>query len=254
MVLEKAFAIQEIMVEYPEGIALGPLTALAKMNKSTLYRILQTLQSLGYVVKKRNGTYCLGYKYFFLAQAIFDAQLKNIALPYMRKLSEETGEIVHLSVEENGEMVFVEEIDPNTSSSITIRSLLGKRGNLHSTSAGKAYLSTLPPGEVEAILSRKGMPSYTKRTITSIPKFLKEMEEVRKIGFAVDDMENSNDVRCTAAPIVDIQGEVIGVLDITVTTFSASLDRLFNLGVAVKECSAAISGQIGLSTAMRRVM
>ena len=254
LVLEKAFIIQEQLTNYPQGISLGALASIVKMNKSTVFRILDTLHSMGYVVKKGNGKYRLGFKYYELAQSVLDTQLKSTVIPYMRHLSEQADEIVHLSLEENNEVVYIEEIDTNSNSSITIKSLLGQRGCLHSTAAGKAYLSTLPDEEIESILTQTGMPARTRNTITDLSYFLREIKQIRQQGYSVDDLENEDNIRCVAAPIMDIHGKTIGVLDITGTVFSVTREILPKLGAMVKECTAKISGDLGFKGAMRRVL
>jgi len=254
LVLEKAFIIQERLAHYPQGISLGVLSSKVKMNKSTVYRILDTLYSMGYVVKKGDGKYRLGFKYYELSQAILDTHLKSTALPYMRSLSEDTGEIVHLSLEENNEMVFIEEVDTSSIGSITIKSLLGKRACLHATAAGKSYLSTLQDDEVESILSLTGMPSRTKNTITDVSRFMREIKQIRELGYSVDDLENEDNIRCVAAPIMNIHGECIGVLDITGTVFSVTREIVPKLGRLVKECTSNISGDLGFKGAMTRVL
>jgi DNA-binding IclR family transcriptional regulator len=253
LVLEKAFLIQEFMTDYPQGISLGTLSAKIKMNKSTVYRILDTLHSMGYIVKKSSGNYCLGYKYFIFTQSILDMHLKQIALPYMRQLAEKTGEIVHFAIEENHQMVFIEEIVPESTASITIKSFLGKRGSLHSTAVGKAYLSTLKNKEIEEILFETGLPAYTRRTITDSAKLISDIEKTRRRGYSIDDLENVDAIRSVAAPIMDIQGNSIGAVDIAGTVFSITSENLEEMGLAVKEYTAKISGDLGLNRVMRRV-
>ena len=125
--------------------------------------------------------------------------LRKLALPGIEKLSQKSGETVHLGVLSDNEVVSIEEIESGQSLRISIP--IGKRVCLHSTGIGKAILAFLSDEEIESVIRDKGLPRFTSNTITDPILLKEEISKIRKLGYALDNEENEVGIRCVAAPI-----------------------------------------------------
>jgi len=132
-------------------------------------------------------------------------------------------------------------------SSQTIRmiSYVGKRAPLHCTALGKVMLAYLPEGERKKILEDRELPRLTENTITDKRELEKELNKVKKQGFALDRGENEKDVRCIAAPIRNHQGKVIAAISISAPIFRIDKNVQNNLKKALMETSRKISKRLG---------
>ncbi|MGH9803531.1 MAG: IclR family transcriptional regulator, partial [Candidatus Acidiferrales bacterium] len=122
---------------------------------------------------------------------------------------------------------------------------VGRRMDVHCTSVGKALVAFRPEAEVEALLRKRGMARHTPRTITSSGRLLRELEEVRAHGYAVDDEENSLGVRCLAAPVFDAGGAVAAALGVTGTTAQVSRAAQARIAEQVQEAARKLSRRLG---------
>lgn len=246
LVLEKALLILEHLAKHPCGIVLKDLTNEVKLNKSTVYRILDTLQQHGYVRQNAsNGSYRLSYKFFVFSNALLDLDIKRVAEPFLMELASLTQEVVHLVVRDEDEGVYIDKMDGYSNEAVRIYSRIGSRVPLHSTSVGKVLLAYMPEEDVRAIAQRTGLAARTPFTITSLDRLLEELSNIRENGYAVDDMENEENVRCVAAPIRMYDGSVVSALSVSSTTLHLKLEGIPRIASQVKEYAQMISKELG---------
>jgi len=118
---------------------------------------------------------------------------------------------------------------------------------LHCTSIGKAILAALPPEEAESLLSSADLEQRTPHSITSLPALREELAAVRQRGFAIDNEENEEGVRCVGAAIYDSLGDVIGAVSISALKFTLTEENLGEVGAAVLKTADDISQALGSS-------
>jgi IclR family transcriptional regulator, KDG regulon repressor len=123
---------------------------------------------------------------------------------------------------------------------------------VHATSVGKAIVAYIPQDQLEHILRRVGMERRTPKTITSVPRLLKELERVRSQGYAVDDEENNLGARCVAAPIFDDRSAICASLGLSGTTQQVSPHTMPRILEALKDAARHISMGMGYRVAQRR--
>ena len=123
------------------------------------------------------------------------------ARPYLARLVEETGETANMALLDGDEIVYVAQVP--SKHSMRMFTEVGRRVLPHSTGVGKALLAGFPPEEVRALLGRTGMPAATDKTITTPDGFLAALEDVRRLGYAMDDNEQEIGVRCLAVSVPD---------------------------------------------------
>jgi len=246
--VERALNILEATAQRREGLNNSEISRRLAIPKSSASYILRVLDRRGYLRRDvQTGRYRLGLKVLSLgkdAQAGVDlagVNLVDVALPFMRGLSEKIGMTVHLAVLDQGEAVYVEKVE--APGFFKVNTWVGRRMYLHSTSVGKALLAWMPKAEAEAILRQQGLKKRTPKTIISVPRLVAELERVRQLGHAVDDEENSLGARCLGAPIFDAGGNVAAALGVSGTLTQTDENNLPRIVEALKDAARKISRQ-----------
>ena len=229
----------------PKGI-----TEIAKklnLGKSTVHRLLVTLEEKGYVDQDpETEKYKLGLKLVELGNIVLlNLELRSQAAPCLKRLMERSGQTVHLAILDQGDIIYIDKVE--SMGAIKMASYIGRRGYVHSSALGKAIAAYLPEEQVRRILETKGMPRLTPNTITSFSEFKSHLERVRQQGYAVDDIENEEAIRCIAAPIFNYAGTVVAAVSVSGTVLKVTIDRVAELARMVVECAEEISARLGYS-------
>ncbi|PLS16167.1 IclR family transcriptional regulator [Bacillus sp. M6-12] len=227
------------------GAGVTEIANQIDINKSSVYRILSTLVQYGYIEQdEETGRYKLGYKFLEISSKLLDSiDLRAEAKPYLQELENDTNEVIHLVVYDQGEVVYIEKLEGNET--LRMHSKVGKRAPMHCTSVGKAILAYLPANIVLDILERKGMPLHTDKTITDKDAFLHELNSVRQKGFALDLEENEYGITCIAVPIFDHLGKAIAAVSISGPTMRMNEERLKQLQEKMLHVGNQISRRLG---------
>lgn len=227
------------------GLGVTEIANQIDINKSSVYRILSTLVQYGYVEQDaETGKYKLGYKFLEISSKLLESiDLRAEARMYLQELENETNEVIHLVVYDQGEVVYIEKLDG--SETLRMHSKVGKRAPMHCTSVGKAILAHLPSSVVLDILERKGLPMHTDKTITNKEDFLLELSSVRQKGYALDLEENENGITCIAVPIFDHMGNAIAAVSISGPTIRMTKERLEQLQSRMRNIGRQISLRLG---------
>jgi DNA-binding IclR family transcriptional regulator len=242
--VERALTILEALGERPQLIA--ELADNLGVHKTTALRLLQTLERHALVSHDSEHRYRLGGGLFALGyQALEQRDLRQVASDHLRALSELTRQAIHLATYENErhEVMYIDKIDGH--SSIRLHSWIGKPAPLHCTGVAKAIVAFLPGDEREAIAHAIDYVRHTERTITDVDGFLAELERIRERGYATDNGEHEEFVRCIAAPIRDVSGQVVGSVSITSPAMVLDLDELDRFLPNLIETTSLIARELG---------
>ena len=251
--LERALDILEMLGSHPQGVQVKDLSKELLLNKSTVSRMLYTLGERGYVQKKEDGSYRLGIRLVELCSLHLNSlQLKTEALPSMERLRNQTGLIIHLGALDDGEVVYLEKMTSFTN--IRMYSQIGKRAYIHSTGLGRAILSAMSNKEVLQILKEKGMPAVTEKTCVDEEEMLRQLDEIRSRGYAIDDEENEIGMRCVAAPIFDYRGKVIAAVSATGFLEMLPYEKIEDTSKYVTECADSISKAMGYQSKLSKAL
>ncbi len=212
-VIERMMRVLETF-EGERDVKLATLAARSKLVKSSVYRILFTLERLGYVEKREDGRYSITSRLSRLGGQIRrQSDLPALAEPFMLDLVRNFQETINLGVLDGQEVLYIRVLEsPHT---FRLAAHAGIRSPLHSTALGKSLLATLPEPELLKVLTRYRFDRCTKNTICEAAQFMRELGRVRRRGYAVDNMEDSEGARCLAAPIFDGDGRGIAALSIS---------------------------------------
>lgn len=192
------------------------IARLMDLPTGTAAGLIYTLRINNYLDQNPiNRKYRLGLKLAERTAVLFgQLDLRKVAAPFLEDLRDWCGESVNLAVRDGNEVVYIERMFGDHA--LGIRSELGRRGSLHSTSLGKAIFSFLPESEKQKILSEYIFYPVTPFSITDRDHFIKELEKIKLRGFAVDEQENELGGRCVGAPILDRYSYPIAAISISV--------------------------------------
>ncbi|NJN99636.1 MAG: IclR family transcriptional regulator [Anaerolineales bacterium] len=234
------------------SLSAPEIAKLCQMSRPTTYRLLTTLMSRGYVMVDENYNYSLGTKILGLARVVLDTMnLPKLAQPYLHELSQLSQETAFMSILDDTKILYIaKEEGPQVQASQTfqMRSNVGTRIDLHMSAMGKAILSNLPDEERRALLERLPLPRYTNHTITDHDALMNELEQTRHRGYAIDDCEGDDWIRCVAAPVYDGGGQVLGAISIAGPAHRMTLEHVHQLSPDVIRVTQALSKQLGRVT------
>jgi len=187
------------------------------------------------------GSYRLGMRLLELGNLVKSRiSVREHALPFMRTLHAATGEAVNLSVRRDDEIVYIERTSSGRSL-MRVVNIIGARAPLHITAVGKLFLTEGSPDDLRAYAERTGLSTFTKNTIHALPALEKELDKVRRQGYAVDNEEAELGVRCIGAGIRDDTGALVAGLSV-----SAPAERMkANWAGLVRDTADRISRAIG---------
>lgn len=242
--LKKTFQVIDLLSAQPKGLRLSEVSAILRMPSSSLHHILGMLRSEDYVVQDPDTKrYFLGFKFLSISSKILDnLDIRRASYKYLRELHQQINETVNLTLLRNGQVTFIDKIQKI--GGLSLDTYLGFSTDPHAAASGKVLLSGLETSEVERIYKDKPMQAYGKNTMRSIGQLLKELQKIRKQGYAIDDEEYYEGVRCVAAPIIS-RGRVVAAVSVTGSIFTMSMERISHQIIGlVKETAKKISAQL----------
>ena len=196
-------------------LSFSDIKKILKYNKSTLFRILYSLEKNNYLSKDKNGRYELGLDIFILGNQISRiGKLKKASEVYLKELAEETNFASHIGIIEGLQVLIIGKYDPSNSS-IKMVSRVGVPVPAHCTGQGKTLLAYSPRKIVEKIIKNYGLQRFTSNTIINVDKFFKELEKIRERGYAIDNSEHEKHIHCIALPILNEFNELEAAISIT---------------------------------------
>lgn len=229
--------------EAPE-LSLRELAAGSKLPRATAHRFLVTLREVGFVqYDPRTQLYRLGYKLLELGTRVKEhIDLRGVARSYMERLRDVTGDTVQLQVVDGDEGVYIEKIEAREG--FRMWTHVGMRRPLHAGCSMKAILAYLPHHQVERILTQS-LERYTDLTVTDAASLRLQLEDIRRVGYAVSYGESRAEVTGIAAPIRDVSREVVASISLLGPSNRFPKDRIEQLIPLVVETASDISEELG---------
>jgi DNA-binding IclR family transcriptional regulator len=220
-VIERMFALIDVLASKEEAISLKEISEKTGLHPSTTHRILNDLAVGRFVDRPEAGSYRLGMRLLELGNLVKGRlNVRDVALLPMRELHKLTQQPVNLSMRQGDVIVYVERAFSERSGMQVVRAI-GGRAPLHLTSVGKLFLALDDPSRIRAYATRTGLSGQTRNSITQLPVLERELAKARQNGVARDNEELELGVRCMASGIYDDQGHLVAGLSI-----SAPADRL----------------------------
>lgn len=240
----KALRTLDIFALATSDLSIQDVADRLQTDKITAYRMLVTLHEAGYVVRNEaTKRYRLGYKVVSLSRNLLaENEVNSLIIRTMRDLSKETQETLHYSVLDGREAVLIHRV--KGSQLVNVDFQIGDRVPLHCTSIGKVLLAYQETAVIENYIAG-GLPPMAEKTISDPDHFRRELAQVRAAGYAIDDHEFADNMRCVAVPIFENGGIVRAGISISGPDSRFTLERLQELKNPLREAAAFLSRQFG---------
>ena len=236
--VERALSLLEAVAGSPEPVPLVHLTQVLGIDPSSVFRLANTLKRRGFLANPN------GRKHYVLGPAVWrlsreydwSRMLISVCRESVKALATRTGETAHLAVREGRQVFFIDH-HAGGGQGVIVAGQTGRLMPLHCTAHGKALLADFGLEELKALFGTTPLERYTARTTVTLPDLAKLCGRVRADGYARDDAEYLEDVRCVASPIRDRGGLVIGSIGVSapVTRMTQGRDAV----LAQHVCDAA---------------
>jgi IclR family transcriptional regulator, acetate operon repressor len=242
--IDRALATLAVIAE-SDGLTLTELAQQAGLAPSTAHRILASLEAHGFVAHDRErGLWVIGVGAFQVGTSfVRNRRFAGIGRLKMHEMMEATGETINLGVEDDGEVVFISQVESHGALRAFFRA--GSRAHIHASGVGKALLAQMPDERVRAILHKRGLTRFTEHTLATAADLFRDIADIRARGWSVDNEERTLGMRCIAAPIFNEYGEAIAGVSLSGPTVRVTPERAGELGPFVKRAAAEITASIG---------
>jgi IclR family acetate operon transcriptional repressor len=242
--LDRGLAILEAVAESPMPVPLKQLTDLIGIDRSSVFRLANTLRQRRFLANpKGSKDYILGPTAWRLSRKYVRGGLGTFFHDHLRELTRKLGETSHITVREGSQVLFIDHHAP-TGQVVSVAGQTGEFAPLYCTAHGKALVADMDLDGLQTVLGRAPLHAYTKTTIVSLPKLAKVCAQIRADGFALDDGEYIDEVRCVAAPIRDGQGEIVASVGISAPLTRLPKQRSLNAAADVVAAARAIGASL----------
>jgi DNA-binding IclR family transcriptional regulator len=243
--LERGLRIIETIAAIGGYATLAEIARKTILPRSTAHHLLRALVEFGYLIQDSNErTYTLAPKLFRLTGCTWTKeQLAEISMPFLDKVSRRTGEGTSLAILRDGVVTVVAKRDPD--GPVRVVQEVGARRPIYCTAVGKALAAWLPERELDGIIGRTVFEQKTAKTITTPADFRRELARIRATGFAIDNEEHIEGIRCIATPVRDHSGEVRASLCVVGPKSRLPKRRLLEICQSLADVAADLSARLG---------
>jgi IclR family acetate operon transcriptional repressor len=233
--VERALQLIEVFARSRGPLAISELAAKVGLPPSTVHRLVQTLMSLGYVVQyQQSKRYGVGRGIAEINRAmLLKYEFGRFARPYLEALVEATGETASLAALYGTSVIYVSQVE--SPAMVRVSNPVGTPVPLHCTAVGKVFLADFRPDMLEETLAYAGLTPSTSYTLTTREALERELEGIRRQGYALDDQEYAEGVRCLAVGLRGSSGAVVAALSVCGPLSRMSDGRLSELARLVVE-------------------
>jgi len=243
--LQRALDILSLFGSQSPELGITEIAKALNLHKSTASGLVYTLQRNGYLAQNpENRRYHLGLQLVERAGVLLDqVEIRKIAMPELEYLRDWSSESVNLAILEENQIIYIERL--LTDKSLGFRNHIGKRAWPHSTALGKAILSHLPPQQALAVLQSYSLESMTPNTITDIEQLMRQFEEFRHQGYAIEREENEIGGLCISAPIHNHTAIPVAAVSVSFPLSRLNEAMISTYGSKVKGVAQNISEKLG---------
>jgi DNA-binding IclR family transcriptional regulator len=236
-----------IQTDAQPTISVSEAASLLGVDKSNASRMLQTLSHYGYTQRTEGSrAYGLGGKLKNWEAASSQLLLRQLARPFLLQLMKRTGECAHIAIPLAAQELALIIDDVESTASLRVAGGMGRTEQLHCTAVGKCLLA------FAGLPTPPCLEPRTAKTITEAGLLVEQLNTIRQQGYAYDDEENYDGVRCLAAPVYDQRYRVIACMGISGPTVRMSDARLGQLIQQVKDAATELSQSLGCSQEQRQ--
>jgi DNA-binding IclR family transcriptional regulator len=244
--VDHALDILEAFDYNHEELGVTELSNRLNLHKNNVFRLLATLETRDYIEQdKKTGNYRLGIKIFEVANVfLHHLGLRRQARPVLEELVQGCNETAYLAVLEGTDAIYV--LMHETSHMVRVIPRLGHRLPAHCTASGKVQLAFESQDRLVELLADRPLRQMTPNTISTFDKLCEHLAEVARVGYAVDNEELEEGVRCVSAPVRDYSHRVVAGIGLSGPVSRFSTERIQNeLVPLVKQAGVKLSQRLG---------
>ena len=240
----KVFQVLETLCE-GKAAGVSELSNQLGIKPSSMHRFLAVLSKLGYVQKNANsGKYFATLKIFQLGVSVRNKlSLISIARPHMEELGEMLKETVNIAVFAQNNVVVIDRVQ--SPATLPTNIIVGQHLPAYCTAFGKVLLAAMSTKELDRYLKAVTLKPLTAQTIIRAPALREELKKIAEDGYAIDNRELDENIRCLSGPIRDESGKVVAALSFSGPTSRVKMVRLKTFIKTVKDISEKISLKLG---------
>jgi len=240
--LVKGLALVDAAASAPGPLGLGDLLLASELPRATAVRLIDVLLEQG-VLRRDGRAYALGPRLAVWGQRYLDGlDVRAQAEDLMCAMAEQTRETCYLGIRDGRKVLYIAKAD--SPQAVRPAAQIGTRNPLHTTGIGKALLAFGPPEDVVAYADGP-LDAKTPNTIVDAERLIAEIELTRERGYAMDDVENEDGVRCVAAAIRDHAGQVVAALSVSAPAYRFAREDLPALAPGLQAAALELSTRIG---------
>jgi DNA-binding IclR family transcriptional regulator len=241
--VQKAFAILREFRSQDECLTSAELSRRAGLPEASGHRLITTLTELGAIIRTPSGRCRLGMLLVSLSQNVASRELlPQASHSILCNLAERLNLTVHMGVLENSMVTYIAKVGGATR--FAVHTQVGAQLEAYCSGLGKVLLAALPNDTLEAFLLDGEFVALTPHTITDKGEFRKEIAKVREQGYAIDDRETCENLRCVAVPVHDGFGSVVAAISVSDDATTMEGARQAEVSAALRAATAAISRAI----------
>jgi IclR family KDG regulon transcriptional repressor len=227
-------------------LSLNEIVQLSGLPKTSIHRMLGSLEAMAFLEKDLDGKYALGLLFLQFGQLVSERlDIRHTAYPLMKALGDEIGEAVNLIIRDGNEGIYIEKID--STKPVRVYTQIGRKSPLYAGACPRILLAYLPEQEIDAYLHDTELKPIASGTIISREQLLLALKESKQSGYSVSHSELEDYTSAVAAPIFDITGRVVAGLSIAGPAMRFGHQQLPELISKVKQTAAHISNKLGWS-------
>ena len=242
--IERCLKVIDTLSDHPAGLKLTEISSYLDLHPSSVHHMVATLLPHDYIAQDPDTKkYSLGFRFLEISRKILDnLDIRQIAHRHLQVLRQESQEAVHLAMLRGDKVVYIDKLD--TPSGLSLATYVGFATDPHAAAGGKVLLAGLKDDAVKGIYKNKSLKGYGKNTITRLPALMAELTRIRKQGYAVDNEEYYEGVRCVAAPVRS-GGQVVASISITGSIFTMTQGRIEKeLAAKVVKAADSVSAEL----------
>ena len=242
--VERALQLIEVFARSRGPFSITELSGILELAPSTVHRLVQTLSSLGYVVQyQESKRYGVGRGIAEINRAmLLKYEFARFAGPHLEALVGASGETANLAALYGTSLIYLNQVE--SPAMVRVSNPVGTLVPLHCTAVGKVFLADFDPTMLEDVIGYTGLEAFTPKTLTQPKALHKALAQVRAQGYALDDEEFAQGVRCIAVGVRGSSGAVVAAISLSGPSSRVTDERIPELVEQVKTASKAFTRQI----------
>lgn len=241
--LQRGMEVLELLAR-KNSLKVTELSRELGLNRSAGHRFLATLEEMGYVDKTRDKRYFPTFKILQIGmQVANNIPLRKVARPFLQEVASRFQENVSLGFWDGRQVVHLDKIE--SPEILRVDPSIGTIAPGHCTALGKSILAYLPREELDVYIRNNSLKRFTDKTISSRKKFDAELEQVRRLGYALDDEERSEGLRCVGVSGIDYTGHICFAISVAALQLHMPETRVQEIQTELQRVCRGLSRKLG---------